>query len=187
MARAPAPSHHIFEISRGSGSRPIQQSLVAALVFCCLAVLLQTGSFLTGHNGAPQKIVKRQKHCTCFILIETCTRLVGSIGPGGGRLYLTPSFSRETPCQNVINFKQARAAEELLLGDPHGASRIPGSLYWTCHGRVSSVRSKSNVLLAYISNFLPVFFILVRALFSVAQLESGVSFHIPRTRTQLHM
>ena len=54
---------------------------------------------------------------------------------------------------------------------------------WTCYGKeVSSVRSKSNVLLVYVSNFLTVFFILNKML-----LESGVSFHILKTRTQLHM
>ena len=77
---APAPSHHIFEISRGSGSCQMQQFWVAALVFCCLAVRPQRGLFLIGHNRAPRR---RQKHCTCFILIETGTQLVGSIGPCG--------------------------------------------------------------------------------------------------------
>ena len=110
MARAPAPSHHIFEISRGSGSCPIQQFLVAALVFCCPAVRPQTGLFLIGHNRAPQRI---QKHCTCFILIETGTQLVGSISPCGWLMVsciLIPSFSRETPCQKVINCKRAQTS-----------------------------------------------------------------------------
>ena len=81
-----------------------------SFVFCCLAVCPQTGLFLIGHNRAPQR---RQNHCTCFILIETGTQLVGSIGPCGQLMVsciLIPSFSRETPCQKVINCKQAQTS-----------------------------------------------------------------------------
>ena len=45
-----------------------------------LFVCPQTGLFLIGHNGTPQR---RQKDCMCSILIETGTQLVGSIDPYG--------------------------------------------------------------------------------------------------------
>ena len=47
---APAPSHLIFNISRGSGSCPMQQFWVAALVFCCLAACFRLSTTYSAHT-----------------------------------------------------------------------------------------------------------------------------------------
>ena len=115
-----ALSHHVFEISRGSGSCLMQQFWVAALVFCCLAVRLQTGLFLIRHNRAPREdkticfMVScedktREDKTTCFVV--SCVLIL--------------SFPRETPCQKVSSCKQAqtsRCLETQLQAEPG---------YWT--------------------------------------------------------
>ena len=127
-------SHHIFEISRGSGSCSMQKFWVAALVFCCLAVCLQIRLFVIDHNRAPQR---RQKHCTCFILIENGTQLVGSSCACGWLMVsciLIPSFSRETTCQKVINCQQAQTSccLETLMQAENNVTRqhVYGSVLW---------------------------------------------------------
>ena len=81
---------------------------------------------------------------------------------------LIPFFSRETPCQKVIKGKQVQRVAHRL---PRGVAawrptwskqntRLLDMCMDQCYGRVLSVRSKSNVLLAYVSNFLIVIFIL---------------------------
>ena len=152
-------------MARGtSGSCPIQQSWAAALVFCCFAARPQTGSFLIGHSGAPQKTVKKKKALHVFDSDQDWHAIGWFNWPrwsADDKLYLIPSFSRETPCQKVIIVSKPRASPEVLLpGNPHTTSRTRRTGHWRCYGRVSFVRSRSNVLSAHVSNFLTVFFIL---------------------------
>ena len=104
--------------------------------FCCFAARLQTRSFLIGHNGAPQKTVKKIKALHVFHF-DRDRQAIGWLHwprwSADDKLYFIPSFSREAPCQKVIIVSKPRASPEEL--DPH-------TLF--CRGYVSKVSSLSR-------------------------------------------
>ena len=74
---------------------------------------------------------------------------------------LIPSFSRETRCQKVMSCKQDRGGVAAWRPWCKQKKRLLDIMSMDQrYGKVPSVRSKSNALLAYVSNFLTVFFIL---------------------------
>ena len=76
-------------------------------LFFAVSLFARRQVFLTGHNGALQR---RQKHCMYFILILDWHAVGWFHWPmwSADGCILIPSFSRETPCQKVINCKQAK-------------------------------------------------------------------------------